>query len=64
MSLPTHSEGGEDCCDSPFHCPECGGHHFGTSRLDKDESEWVVCCHEEYGACGWSGVYVNHVRND
>jgi len=50
------------CCEAAFHCPECGGHHFGTNTSDK--SKWMVTCHNEYGACGWRGVYANHVRND
>ena len=48
------------CSDAGFHCPECGGHYFGT---DSSEDDWVVFCHNEYGACGWSGSYDEHVRN-
>ncbi len=52
---------GEKCCDAGFHCPKCGGHHFGT---DSSRDEWVVICHHEYGACGWVGSYDEHVRNN
>lgn len=49
------------CCNAGFHCPKCGGHYFGT---DSSRDEWVVICHNEYGACGWVGSYDEHVRND
>ncbi len=48
-------------CDGGFHCPKCGGHHFGT---DSSRDEWVVVCHSEYGPCGWSGPYRAYVNND
>lgn len=49
------------CCEASFHCPMCDGHHFGT---DSSGEQWVVVCHNEYGACGWSGSYADHVDND
>lgn len=54
----------EECCEADFHCPDCGGHHFGAGNLNQPKEEWTVGCHNEYGACGWSGVYTEHVRND
>lgn len=49
-------------CDAGFHCPECGGHYFGTDS--RNEGAWVVICHGEYGYCGWSGPHAEHVSND
>lgn len=51
-----------------FMCPNCGAHWFGTSREPdaKSSADWIVNCHgsERSGACGWSGPYREHVRND
>jgi hypothetical protein len=54
-------ESGSECCDSSFHCPECEGHWFGAGNLEAPQAEWTVACHNEYGACGWRGRYLDHV---
>jgi hypothetical protein len=52
-------------CDGGFHCPRCGGHHFGTSgATDKDKSKWIVHCHGEYGPCQWEGPHSEYVSDD
>lgn len=56
------SDAEDECCEASFHCPECEGHHFGAVLLDKPKNEWVVHCHNEYGPCGWSGPYDEHVK--
>ena len=49
-----------------FTCPACGGHWFGTSREGgtDDTSRWLVHCHQQYGACDWSGPYDGHIVNE
>ena len=49
-------------CDEGFHCPQCGGHYFGTDT--HIEGAWVVHCNGEYGYCGWSGSHKVYVRNE
>lgn len=58
------SRGKEECCEASFHCPKCGGHHFGAGNMSAPKEEWTVNCHNEYGECGWRGVYSEHVQND
>jgi hypothetical protein len=63
--LPEEKDEDEDyCCGAGFHCPKCGGHHFGTDSQSESSANWTVFCHNEYGACGWSGPYRTHVNND
>ena len=57
---------GQDCtaCDgdgkrSQFCCPECGGHHFGSS--ENSVRELIRTCHDQFHkACGFSF----HERDD
>jgi hypothetical protein len=51
-------------CDGGFHCPRCGGHHFGTDSTIDGSENWIVHCNGEYGGCNWSGPYRDHVSND
>lgn len=53
----------EECCEASFHCPRCGGHYFGTDSSAETSDGWTVVCHNEYGACGWSGSYKDYVGN-
>jgi transcription elongation factor Elf1 len=38
----------EEVFSKVFHCPECGGSHFGTSTID-DWSNAKGHCHDEFG---------------
>lgn len=44
-----------------FTCPDCGGHHFGSTLKDRANGFGLITerqCHDEYGkGCHWSGPY-------